>query len=132
MESSTPLLTVPVELSTTYIAPFEQVPPPPPPPQRQATSPLKERQPSRPADPTSPSPTHWERVHSRIKGTFRNYIIPPLENISDVPRSYLLSVDCSSRRKWARLTWDWCTRRKNMYQQVYINRPVTTTPVTPC
>ena len=55
-------------------------------PKRKATSRFEERQPSCPADPTSPSRTRWERAHSLIKGRFRNYITPPFENISDLPR----------------------------------------------
>ena len=59
------LLTAPVELSTTFVAPVEQVAE-----KRKATSPLSPRQTNRPTNPKLPS--RWGLAHSRIKGIFKD------------------------------------------------------------
>ena len=69
-----PILAAPVELATTFIVPVEHGV------QKKAYSPLKSRR----SD--SQSPTRWELAHNRVKGRFKRYITPHLENIEDLPR----------------------------------------------
>ena len=50
-----------------------------------ATCPLMPRQ---SMSPTSlSSPTRWEIVRDQVKGRFKDFITPPLENIADLPRN---------------------------------------------
>ena len=51
---------------------------------RKASSPLPSQTATRPVSP--PSPRRWESARSRIRGRFRDYISPPVENIADLPR----------------------------------------------
>ena len=71
--------TAPVEPPVTMVVPVEQVAQ-----KRKASSPLPPKTVTRPVSP--PSPTRWEKARSRIRGRFREYISPPVENIADLPR----------------------------------------------
>ena len=51
---------------------------------RKASSPLPSKTVTRPVSP--PSPRRWETARSRIRGRFREYISPPVDNIADLPR----------------------------------------------
>ena len=76
---STLLPTAPVEPPVTMEVPVEQVAQ-----KRKASSPLPSQTATRPVSP--PSPRRWESARSRIRGRFRDYISPPVENIADLPR----------------------------------------------
>ena len=76
---STLLPTAPVEPPVTAVVPVEQVAQ-----KRKASSPLPPKTVTRPVSP--PSPTRWETARSRIRGWFREYISPPVDNIADLPR----------------------------------------------
>ena len=76
---STLLPTAPVEPPVTMEVPVEQVAQ-----KRKASSPLPSQTATRPVSP--PSPRRWETARSRIRGRFRDYISPPVENIADLPR----------------------------------------------
>ena len=71
--------TAPVELPVTMEVPVEQVAQ-----KRKASSPLPPKTVTRPVSP--PSPRRWETARSRIRGRFREYISPPVDNIADLPR----------------------------------------------
>ena len=71
--------TAPVEPPVTAVVPVEQVAQ-----KRKASPPLPPKTVTRPVSP--PSPTRWETARSRIRGRFREYISPPVENIADLPR----------------------------------------------
>ena len=63
-----------------FVPPVEQVAQ-----KRKATSPLMPHQSeTRPTSPTAP--TRSERAQSRLKGRYRSFITPPLENITDFTR----------------------------------------------
>ena len=71
--------TAPVERPATAAVPVEQVA------QKGKTSlPLPARTVTRST--SLPSPTCWEIARSRIKGRFKDYITPPVDNIADLPR----------------------------------------------
>ena len=76
---STLLPTAPVEPPVTMEVPVEQVAQ-----KRKASSPLPSQTATRPVSP--PSPRRWETARSRIRGRFRDYISPPVDNIADLPR----------------------------------------------
>ena len=76
---STLLPTAPVEPPVTMEVPVEQVAQ-----KRKASSPLPSQTATRPVSP--PSPRRWESARSRIRGRFRDYISPPVDNIADLPR----------------------------------------------
>ena len=76
---STLLPTAPVEPPVTMEVPVEQVAQ-----KRKASSPLPSQTATRPVSP--PSPRRWESAPSRIRGRFRDYISPPVDNIADLPR----------------------------------------------
>ena len=69
----------PVEPPVTMEVPVEQVAQ-----KRKASSPLPSKTVTRPVSP--PSPRRWETARSRIRGRFREYISPPVDNIADLPR----------------------------------------------
>ena len=69
----------PVEPPVTMEVPVEQVAQ-----KRKASSPLPPKTVTRPVSP--PSPRRWETARSRIRGRFREYISPPVDNIADLPR----------------------------------------------
>ena len=68
-----------VEPPATAEVPVEQVAQ-----KRKATSPLPQQLSTRPTSPSSP--TRWEMARRRIKGRFKDYITPPIDNIADLPR----------------------------------------------
>ena len=76
---STLFPTAPVEPPVTMEVPVEQVAQ-----KRKASSPLPSQTATRPVSP--PSPRRWETARSRIRGRFRDYISPPVDNIADLPR----------------------------------------------
>ena len=76
---STLLPAAPVEPPVTMEVPVEQVAQ-----KRKASSPLPSQTATRPVSP--PSPRRWETARSRIRGRFREYISPPVDNIADLPR----------------------------------------------
>ena len=69
----------PVEPRTIAEVPVEQVAQ-----KRKASSPLPTRTLTPPT--SLPSPTCWKIARSRIKGRFKDYITPPVDNIADLPR----------------------------------------------
>ena len=71
--------TAPVELPVTMEVTVEQVAQ-----KRKASSPFPPKKVTRPVSP--PSPTRLGNARSRIRGRFREYISPPVENITDLPR----------------------------------------------
>ena len=97
---SSNLLTAPVELATTRKVPVEPVVL-----KRKSKSPLGPRQQLRRSDP--PSPARWELAHIKVKGRFKNYITPPLEDMADLP------VEPPSR-EWGELTSGSPTRAEHV------------------
>ena len=77
ISGSTLLPTAPVEPPVTMEIPVEHVAQ-----KRKASSPLPSQTATRPVSP--PSPRRWETARSRIRGRFRDYISPPVDNIADL------------------------------------------------
>ena len=84
--TSTLLPTAPVEPPVTAVVPVEQVAQ-----KRKASSPLLPRNVTRPTSPPTPPPTCWVQVRTRLKGRFEDFISPPVENITDLPRKLGIS-----------------------------------------
>ena len=121
------LLQLRLSRQQSMVVPVEQVAQ-----KRKASSPLPPKTVTRPVSP--PSLTRWEKARSRIRGRFREYISPPVENIADLPRKPAsetwqvlpdemgkVNIGLASRNNAILVI---CTCQGELFQQVVIDKTV--------